>query len=651
MKRMKLQVEELESRRVPAVWGNPWPQPESLTLSFVPDGTQVAGQSSVLFQELDAVLPRDVWQREVVRAFQTWARHSGINLSVVEDDGGAFGSSGPLQSGEKRADIRIGSIPLAHSELAVATPFDLLSDWSGDVVLNANALFTAGGRSGGYDLFTVMLQEAGHVFGLPNSPDAASAMFTTYRGPRTGLAAADVDALRGLYGTRPADALEGSHGNATMATATALQFVYDVDQFSGSDPTAFSPPFVAHADLGVGDVDMYRFTLPDDLKDFSVELRTSGISLLTANVTVLNSAGQVLATRSATNPLTGDLALFITRPQAGGTYFLRVQQAAGNAFGVGGYRLAVGKEAHEAIFPSADSFLNDDRGDDDDGTNEPLVTLAARTTQTSGQWDYTHLASISYQGDYDRYLVSAPVGASSHLVVTAWQLDTEKLEPKVSVFDAASGQRLTGEILRNDRGVYTLQFRNVAPGTALELQIEAADPNGSFKEGNYFLGANFVASPVNLENFASGTLTQQARQDAQELTMNESRLMHFVLSASSQAGGIDTAVRASIYNSAREVVATFVARAGEAVSLDVLLAPGTYTVRFATRSRDGSTPVSLTHFNLVGLARNDPIGPQLVPPSGNPAPPPKPIYTWRDIDGIPVWIGLEDAFGDPWSGV
>src|SRR4051794_33869189 len=69
----RLALERLEDRLTPATYGSPWPDATHLTLSFAPDGTAAGGGTSVLFHTLNARAATAVWQREVLRAFQTWA--------------------------------------------------------------------------------------------------------------------------------------------------------------------------------------------------------------------------------------------------------------------------------------------------------------------------------------------------------------------------------------------------------------------------------------------------------------------------------------------------------------------------------------------------------------------------------------------------
>lgn len=652
MKNVKLSFEPLEERLALAAWGNPWSVPDKLTISFAPDGTQVSGYTSTLFNEMDSAMSRTTWQTEILRAFQTWAQKANINLSVVEDNGQAFGSQGPIQGGRLQGDIRIAAIPLAHSELAVATPFDMLGDWSGDVLFNTAYDFSPGGGEDFYDLFTVALQEAGHVFGLPNSENTNSAMYTQYQGPRTALSAGDIANLRELYGSRKADRFDAVRANNTAGKASQLQFIYDADQFQGLDPSQTSPPFVAHGDLTTAsDVDFYRVRLPSDLKDFTVELRTSGLSLTNARVSVLNSSLQVVQTATATDAQQGDLSLFVKDATPGGLYYVRVQSAPGSAFGVGAYHLAVGKETHEALFPPIPSFINDDRPDDDEGGDEPLVSLTPRTDAVGPRWDYGHYASVSFQGDLDRYQVVAPADSASAMVVTVGALETDKLDPKVTVYAAGANPSVVpSQVIRNDNGFFTVQVPGVTPGAVYELRVEAADPQSSYKEGNYFLGVDFVANPIVLESFGAGVLTQDEPQQTHRLEVEETRLFHMVLSAASESMAVESAVRMTIYNQDQQVVMTLVARAGETVSADVLLAPGEYTIRFAAGTRNSSDALPPLTYSLHGIARNDPIGPTPVPPGSTPPPPPPtPPYVWYGLYPIPTWIVLQDAYSKPYS--
>src|SRR4051812_8916685 len=102
-------LESLESRRVPAQFGAPWPRAKHLSISFVPDGTAVATGASTLFQALEAHQPTVDWRREILRAFQTWAVSAHINFAVKPDSGQPLGTPGPDQGDPRFGDIRIGA--------------------------------------------------------------------------------------------------------------------------------------------------------------------------------------------------------------------------------------------------------------------------------------------------------------------------------------------------------------------------------------------------------------------------------------------------------------------------------------------------------------------------------------------------------------
>ena len=105
----RLFAERLEDRDVPASFGLAWPDPQHLTVSFVPDGTSVYGSGSALFGSLNAGAPTAVWQAELLRAIQSWASVANINVSVVADGGQALGASGMLEGDSRFGDIRIAA--------------------------------------------------------------------------------------------------------------------------------------------------------------------------------------------------------------------------------------------------------------------------------------------------------------------------------------------------------------------------------------------------------------------------------------------------------------------------------------------------------------------------------------------------------------
>src|SRR5262245_64778396 len=107
----RLQLQRLEDRRVPATWGNPWPDPLHLTLSFAPDGTAVDSGTSSMFALLGN--NTSAWQTQILKAFQTWAVNANINIGVVADSGASFTSGGALQGDPRFGDIRIAASPLS----------------------------------------------------------------------------------------------------------------------------------------------------------------------------------------------------------------------------------------------------------------------------------------------------------------------------------------------------------------------------------------------------------------------------------------------------------------------------------------------------------------------------------------------------------
>src|SRR5215213_7036560 len=174
-------LEVLEDRTNLSAFGVPWADGAHLTLSFVPDGTLVQGTPSSLFQTLSPLGTAPTWEREILRAFQSWAANADINIGKVGDGGQPLGTPGAVQGDVRFGDIRIAARPLSDGMLASASPFSWTgTTWAGDVILNSKYPFSIGNQSGKYDLYSVVLHEAGHVFGLDHSDTHTDTMYEAY---------------------------------------------------------------------------------------------------------------------------------------------------------------------------------------------------------------------------------------------------------------------------------------------------------------------------------------------------------------------------------------------------------------------------------------------------------------------------------------
>src|SRR4051812_31799923 len=125
--RRPLGVERLDDRSLPATFGIPWADPGHLTLSFAPDGTDTPTEPSTLNAVMTSTVPYAGWQREVLRAFQTWAAATNLNIGLVPDGGQPLGTVGAVQGDSRFGDIRVAAAPLDAGLLAGAAPFS----WSG----------------------------------------------------------------------------------------------------------------------------------------------------------------------------------------------------------------------------------------------------------------------------------------------------------------------------------------------------------------------------------------------------------------------------------------------------------------------------------------------------------------------------------------
>ena len=87
----------------------------------------------------------------------------------------------------------------------------------------------------------------------------------------------------------------------------------------------------------IGDVDVYSFKVESTTA--TVTLQAKGLSLLPARVSVYDAAGTLVATGAATDVFDNDVSLQLSGLTANASYFVKVEGATSDVFGVGAYRL------------------------------------------------------------------------------------------------------------------------------------------------------------------------------------------------------------------------------------------------------------------------------------------------------------------------
>lgn len=602
--RRRLHLTTLERRDCPAVFGNPWPDP-NLTLSFAPDGTSINGAAS-RFDATLANLPTATRTGEVLRAFQAWAAVANVNIGLVSDACLPFGAPGTAFNDPRFGDIRIGAAPLSADALALALPYDFAAGTrSGDVTFNSNQSFTTG-PTGGFDLYSVALHEAGHVFGLAGSADPTSAMYQVADRVRTGPNAADIAAIRMLYGPRLPDAFEGSFGNSTLATATELR------------PENGAEFIDIRADLGASsDADVYEFKA-DHLEGgaFLATLRTAGVSLVVPTLQILDASGAVLAAGTGAAPGQGDVALVLNNLVEGQTYYARVVST-DPVFAVGGYSL----ELRPELVDHNDGELDDNEIGEDDSP-ETSDSLERLPSLDGMRQNFFVAASLSTATDVDFYRVRSalptdtPAGALSVSVVAT----SAGIDPIVEVFDRSLVKQSVVLVSR-DGGETAVQLPHTLGNRDYFVAVRHGR-NSTAPAGNYSLGIDFGGTLVPLESYAAGELTPAAPAILNQLTVDKGRILHLVLTLESTTS--PAAARFSIFDSRNRTIDTRQVATGDAASANVFLAPGVYTLLVGGGATDGG-PMPSIRYSVVGLTLSDPIGPQAVEPGTNPPVVPPPV--------------------------
>lgn len=602
----RLTLERLENRTAPAVFGDVWPDPTHLTLSFAPDGTHIGGHTSSLFASLEAHQPTAAWQADVARAVQTWAVNTKLNVGIVPDAGQPFGASVSGESNSHSGLIRVGAVPLSAGVLAISAPHDpfLAGNWSGDIILNSTVNFTQPQS----DLYGVLLHELGHVFGLSDSTDPNSVLYRNGTWDKTYLAPSDVAAIQALYGPPPASPA----GHHTLPTASPIRFPSD----DGVVYTGASPLLAFGDRAADGQNDFFSVQTASFTGPMTFRLQTAGVSLLAPELTVYDAGGNILGQAQSSSVLGDTVSVHLDGAAVNTTFFIRVSSSTSGIFALGHYGLAVTFDATLTTTPAqiASMLSSSHSGDSSDTVNLGSVSALQTTPGYAPNQHYEVRGGLSSAVAYSVQAPPGPSGANLTLTVSVRVSGEGARLPQLQVVDA-TGQPVATKMLVNGAGAYTLQASGLAPGQAYNVALTpTATVSGD--DATFSLVADFKQSSSLLPLLTAGTATAGS-SSAYSFTVAPDQLFDYTLSAAGTGAPVGSMVQMTITNSSGQVLATQVALSGQAVTgSPVLLTPGVYTIHFSLVT-PGGAPGTLS-FDLYGTSITDPIGPAIRNPTLSP---------------------------------
>lgn len=602
----RIDIQELEDRRLLVAFGTPWPDARDLTISIPADGVDIGPNDNVIRQTLDQVATREEWTELALRAYQTWSIVADINVGVRNDFDLPFGAPG-LSTGDPRfGEFRIGAFP-QMSLLANSIPFQAVAGtYSGDLLINSNESFHFHDWAGDQapdpatlgpndrDLFSLLLHETGNTLGLADNDSTLSVMFRQYSTPKGVLTQEDIDSIQALYGARTDPYESIDNGQVAVATVVSTPVGFD----TSADVIRFRGSLKDSADL-----DHYKIIPVAGQDSATVRLRASGISLLQSKLEIVDASGQSLAQASSVSVTDNDNVLQVTGLLGQSEVYIRVSAAdAASVYSVGDYVLEIDYRAQsvQAMDATPGDF---DSGVDslfthfdliDDEVIADTISSASVLSQVSFVTEgerYELESSIGGAVDLDVYQVTAPSAVQGRLVVHVAGVGAGQADVRAEVLDSGGQPIGTAARLHSD-GTFTVEVAEPVADTDYYIRI-SVDANSAVSVGNYVVTAEFEAPAQQMFSLFSTTTTNEDDVFIR-WTATKTKLFRFDLDV--DGGTSDQGIRLVIYDAhTYDVRAVVFARSGLTRTGLTWLQQGDYILQFSVMTPSGVSGAGLTY--------------------------------------------------------
>lgn len=333
--------------------------PATVTYSFVPDGTAVAGFNgepsapSDLFAQFDALYgSTQAWQDVFHQMYDRWSELTGLTM-VYEpnDDGAAIGGSNPGVLGV-RGDARVSGHFIDGNFGILAYNF---YPNTGDMVIDSGDSFYANLANDSLRLRNTAAHEVGHGIGMPhNCPINQTKLLepfltTAFDGPQHD----DIRAGHRKYGDPfESNDTSGAAGDlGTLAFGTTTTANVSIDAASGTDFYQFDIPGDATTTVTLTPIGLTYLDGPQN-GDGSCQAGTNYDSLAANNLdlAVIDGDGSTVLSQSNGNPAGSvEEVASLALTAASGPFFVRVTSGATDEVQV--YQLDI--ELATAIDPSS----------------------------------------------------------------------------------------------------------------------------------------------------------------------------------------------------------------------------------------------------------------------------------------------------------